>query len=133
MAKMRSVALQCCSCVISVLSVRTSYASESTPLPLPANAQEVLSMGLGTFRVLIALAIIVCLIIAIRWVIKRGSGSLGTVMGQGTSIEIIERKALGAKQALVLVRVKDKGVLLHQVKGNLTPLCEVDLQESQQE
>jgi flagellar biogenesis protein FliO len=90
-------------------------------------------MGLGTFRVLIALAIIVCLIIAIRWVIKRGSGSLGTVMGQGTSIEIIERKALGAKQALVLVRVKNKGVLLHQVKGNLTPLCEVDLQESQKE
>jgi len=133
MAKMRSVALYCCSCIILVLSVRSASASESMPLPLPTESQDVLSMGMGTVKVLIALAIIICLIFAIRWAIKRGGVTLGTIGGQGTSIEIIERKALGAKQALILVRVKDKGVLLHQARGNLTPLCEVDLQEGQQE
>ncbi len=129
---MRSIALHCCSCVLSVLFVRPASGSESTPLPLPTGDQDALSMGYGLWRVLIALGVVICLIFLIRWVVKRGNGPLSVLGGGEKSIEILERKPLGPRQALLLVRVREKGVLLHQAKNTLTPLCEIDLEESPQ-
>ncbi len=64
-----------------------------------------------------------------RWVIKRGNGPLSALGVGGKSIEILERKTLGPRQSLLLVRVREKGVLLHQVKNTLTPLCEIDIED----
>jgi flagellar biogenesis protein FliO len=133
MAKMRSIALQCCSCVITGLFVRPSLGSESTPLPLPDAVQEPLSMELGGWKVAIALGCIFGLILIIRWAMKRSNRTIGGSGSKGSSIEIIERKSLGPRQSLLLVRVKQKGVLLHQSKSNLVPLCEVDIGKGSQE
>lgn len=126
---MRSAAPYCCSCVLSGLFLRTGFASESLPLPLPEKDFSALSLGLGVERVLLALVFIGIVIIGIRWVLKRGKRGLSSIGSRGASIEIIERKPLGPRQSLLLVRVQKKGVLLHQSKNMLTPLCEVILEE----
>ena len=131
MAKMRSIALNCCCCVMTWLSVRTVEAAESTPLPLPSNSTDSFSMGMGIWKVLFALAIVVAILFIIRWFAKRAN--VGSIYGakSGKSIRIIERKPIGTRQALLLVQVCDKKVLLHQGKGVLTPLCEIEESEGE--
>jgi|TARA_B100000959_G_scaffold269019_1_gene314355 flagellar biogenesis protein FliO len=126
MARTRSIALQCCSCVISWLSVRTASALESAPLPLPSENSDVFSVGNGLWRVLIALVVVVGIILLIRWFVDRANSGGTGPRGSGKLINIIERKPLGPRQSLLLVQVCDKKVLLHQSKGTLSPLCEVE-------
>ncbi len=126
---MRSIALQCCSCVIIGLFVRDAHGSESMPLPLPTGGEDAMAMGLGGWRVFLALSCVVGLIFVIRWILKRGNGGIGAFSTKGGAIEIMERKPLGPRQSLLLVRVRKKGVLLHQSKGTLVPLCELDIED----
>lgn len=83
-------------------------------------------MGHGLWNVFFVLLIIVALLFLIRWFMLRTNRAIGQSAKQGKSIQILERKALGARQSLLLVEVCGKKVLLHQSKGTLTPLCEVD-------
>ena len=132
MAKMRSIALNCCSCVFIWLSVRTAGAAESTPLPLPSDGSDVFSVGNGIWRVFFALAIVIAVILLIRWFVGRANNA-GTVNGRsGKSITIIERKPLGPRQSLLLVQVCDKKVLLHQGRGTLTRLCEIEEKDDEE-
>ncbi len=128
---MRSIALQCCCCVMTWLSVRTVEASETTPLPLPTDSTESFSMGMGIWRVLFALAIVVAIVFIIRWLANRAN--VGGISGAKSSqnIKIIERKPIGPRQTLLLVQVCEKKVLLHQAKGALTPLCEIEESEGE--
>ncbi len=126
MAKMRSIALHCCSSVICWLSVRSVEAAESTPLPLPSDDSVLFSMGNGVWRVILALAVVVGVILIIRWFVGRASIGGANSAGMGKTISIIERKPLGPRQSLLLVQVCNKKILLHQVKGSLTPLCEIE-------
>jgi hypothetical protein len=114
MAKMRSTALNCFSCLIVLLSVRPSDAAETTPLPLPNANSTIFSMDTGLWRVLI------------RWLARHFSKKVTRDGVSGNSIEILERKVLGPRQSLLLVKVCGKKVLLHQGKGTLTSLCEIN-------
>jgi flagellar biogenesis protein FliO len=129
MAKMRSIALICCNCVFALLSVRTVCAAESTPLPLPSDDSAVFAIGNGLWRVLLALLVIAGILLAIRWFVQRTNRASGQDASTGKSIQILERKVLGARQALLLVEVCGKKVLLHQSKGALVPLCEIEAEE----
>ncbi|MBT4524342.1 MAG: FliO/MopB family protein [Phycisphaerae bacterium] len=128
MAKMRIAALYCFSCLIASLSVRTSGAAESTPLPLPSSETALFSMDIGLWRVFLALLILFAVILLIRWSVRRSSKNVGRGE-KDKSIEILERKVLGPKQSLLLVRVCGKKVLLHQGKGSFTSLCEIEESE----
>jgi len=111
---------------MSWLSVCTASASESTPLPLPSENSGVFSMGDGVWRVFFALVVVVGIILLIRWFVSRVKNGSAETARFGKSIKIIERKPLGSRQSLLLVQVCDKKVLLHQSKGAMTPLCEVE-------
>jgi flagellar biogenesis protein FliO len=129
MAKMRTTAFYCFSCLIASLSVRTSGAAESTPLPLPSSETPIFSMDTGLWRVFLALLILFAVILIIRWSVRRITKKVGVRGDKGKSIEILERKVLGPKQSLLLVRVCGKKVLLHQGKGSFTSLCEIEESE----
>ena len=67
----------------------------------------------------------------IRWLFGRlGFGNTtdktGLIGSKQRNIHILERKPLGARQSLLLVRCKDTEVLLHQSKGRLSTLCVVE-------
>ncbi len=129
MAKMRSIALICCYCVFALLSVRLVRADESSPLPLPSDDSAVFAMGNGLWRVLFALLVIAGLLVAIRWFVQRTHRANIQNATGGKSIQILERKALGARQSLLLVEVCGKKVLLHQSRGTLAPLCEIEAEK----
>mgnify|MGYP006420000347 CR=1 FL=1 len=131
MAKTRSIALHCCSSVICWLSVRTVEATESTPLPLPSDDSAVFSMGTGVWRVVLALAVVVIVILVLRRFVARASSGGVAGANSGKLITIVERKPLGPRQSLLLVQVGDKKVLLHQAKGALVPLCELDAEDGE--
>ena len=133
MAKMRSIALHRYRCVIAVLMVRTAAASESTPLPLPSDDQSMLSLDSGAWRVILALAVVMALVLTLQWFLRWRRGHAGVNMIGGSAIEIVERKSLGPRHWLLLVRVGKRGVLLHQGKGTLSPLCEIDFDQEDQE
>jgi flagellar biogenesis protein FliO len=133
MAKTRSIALICCNCVFASLSVRTVEATESTPLPMPSSESTVFSMDAGLWRVFFALLIVAGILLGIRWFIRRTFGGSSHNEVSGKTIQVIERKALGARQSLLLVKVGNKKVLLHQTKGALVPLCELECEEAEVE
>ena len=102
---------------------------------MPNASEPTFSGGLGFWGVFLALAIVVGIILLIRWVVLR-SGVISSqgIGGTGKKIHIVERKALGPRQALLLVRVAGKKeVLLHQSRGVLTPLCEFEIDEEEGE
>lgn len=126
MAKMRSTALNCFSCLIALLSVRPSGAAETTPLPLPNANSTIFSMDTGLWRVFLALLVVFVVMLLIRWLARHFSKKVTRDGVSGNSIEILERKVLGPRQSLLLVKVCGKKVLLHQGKGTLTSLCEIN-------
>ena len=132
-AMIRKRAFNRCSYVLCALFVRTSFGGflAAVPLPLPTPKTENTLKWLGVWEVCFALLIIVGLIWGIRWIFGRlGFGNISekttTSGSKGRKIQIIERKPLGGRQSLLLVRCKNTEVLLHQSKGRLSTLCVVD-------
>lgn len=120
-------ALKCCIC-IALLTQRAICASiESTPLPPPSSGSTV-SAWSGAWRVAIALLVVAVLLFGIRALLRRLGR--GAVVGGGR-IEVIERKPLGVRHSLMLVRVGRRSVLIHQAGGRMHPLCTIDEEESQ--
>ena len=62
MAKMRTVSLQCCGCVIVGVSLRAADASDSTPFPLLIGEQSPFSIYFGAWQVVLALGLFVGLV-----------------------------------------------------------------------
>ena len=128
-AMIRKQAVNCCTCIFCALYVRTSYGSTlgAKPLPLPLQKTEDTTAWLGIWEVCFALLFITGLILGIRWLFFRAgfykSPSAGSA---GRSIQILERKQIGAGQSLLLIRCCDTQVLLHQSKGRLSTLCVVE-------
>ena len=136
----RKRAINCYTYVLCALFVRTSFGGflAAQPLPLPASKPENSAQWLGVWQVCFALLIVVGLILGIRWIFWRiGFGNIcqkTSLSGsKGRSIQIIERKALGGRQSLLLVRCKNTEVLLHQSKARLSTLCVVDSQPPDEE
>jgi len=124
---MRSIALNSYLCVIAVLLVRAASASETTPLPIQTDSNGVFVLDSGAWRVGIALAVLVGLVFLVQWLMRKQKGGGIGHLASGRAIQIIDRKALGPRQYLLLVQVGKRRVLLHQGKGTLSPMCEFEV------
>ncbi|MBC8523172.1 FliO/MopB family protein [PVC group bacterium] len=128
----RKPAINCCTFILCELFVRPSFGSilGAQHLPLPSPKTDGTTSWLGLWEVFFALLVIAGLIFAIRWLFGRtGLGKTPSVGSRRRNIQIIERKPLGARQSLLLVRCRDTEVLLHQSKGRLSTLCVVEMDE----
>jgi len=101
---------------------------------LPTPKPEQVTAWLGLWEVCFALLVITGLILAIRWMFGRMNSHKTPLMGlKNRNIQIIERKPLGGRQSLLLVRCRDTEVLLHQSRGHLSTLCVVDPESNKEE
>ena len=135
-AMIRKRAIYCYTSILCALLVRTAFAgiSAAQPLPIPLPIAKNTTAWLGIWEVGFALLLIVGLILAIRWLFGRvGLGNTTVVGSKRRNIQIIERKPLGARQSLLLVRCRETEVLIHQSKGRLSTLCVVGSKPSSEE
>ncbi|MBT4584129.1 MAG: FliO/MopB family protein [Phycisphaerae bacterium] len=131
----RKRAINCCIYILSALFVRTSFGGylASQPLPLPTPKAEQTTVWLGLWDVCLALLVIVGLLFVIRWLFGRMCGGKTPIVGsKQRNISIVERKPLGGRQSLLLVRCRDTEVLLHQSKGRLSTLCVLDAEKREE-
>jgi flagellar biogenesis protein FliO len=128
-AMIRKQAINRCIYILSALIVRPSFGGfiAASPLPLPTPKSTQATHWLGLWEVCFALLVIAGLIFTIRWIFGlMNDGKTPLIGSKQRNIQIIERKPLGGRQSLLLVRCRDTEVLLHQSKGRLTTLCAVD-------
>ena len=128
-AMIRKQAINPCIYILCALQVRPSFGGfiGSQPLPLPTSKAEQATQWLGLWQVCFALLVIASLMFALRWLFGRMNGGKTSLVGvKQRNIHIIERKPIGGRQTLLLVRCRETEVLLHQSKGRLTTLCVVD-------
>ena len=134
-AMIRKQAINRCIYIVCALLVRPSFGGfiGSQPLPLPTPKTDQVTQWLGLWEVCFALSVIAGMIFAIRWVFGRmNGGKTPLIASKQRNIQIIERKPLGGRQSLLLVRCRDTEVLLHQSKGRLTTLCVVDAENAKE-
>ncbi len=100
--------------------------AEDTPEAPPFSE----SMGASLARAGFALLFVIALILLTVWVIKKYFPQLagtGTLTGKvkesyGENIEIVDVKGIANKRYLVLVRIRDREVLIGSTEDGLTPL-----------
>jgi len=131
MAKTRSAAINRYRYMIALFVVRAANATELTRLPPPEDGKTLFPLDTGIARVCIVLAVMVGFLLLWQWLIRRGRGGTIAKLPSGRAIQIVDRKALGPRQWLILVRVGRQAVLLHQGKGSLTPLCEFEYEQEE--
>ena len=126
MAKTRSFAFKIYQSCAVLLLVRSAIGAESLPLPIPTENPQLFAMGGELWRLLLALAIIVGLVFGLQWIIKRVRSKGSGLSDYGSKMEVIERKSVGQRSCLLLIKVGKKEVLLHQDRNQVTMLCELD-------
>jgi flagellar protein FliO/FliZ len=97
---------------------------ENTPLNLgsPGTAQTAhTASGGGILRTIVALLVVVAVIYAITWVLKRVK-SAKEATASGTSLESLATLPLGPNRALHLVRAGGEVVLLGSAEHGVTPI-----------
>lgn len=129
MAKTRSFAFKIYQLCVVLLLVRSAIGAESLPLPIPAENPQLFAMGGELWRLLLALAIIIGLVFGLQWIIKRVRGKGARLGDYGSKINVIERKSIGQRSCLLLIKVGRKEVLLHQDRNGITMLCELNQPE----
>lgn len=79
----------------------------------------------GYLNTIIALAVVVGLIFAVRVLIRRTGRIRPSAGGANQPIQVVTRTAIGARQQLLLVRLGERMVLVGQTTGALTALSEI--------
>jgi flagellar protein FliO/FliZ len=103
-------------------SIRTapggSRVSATQPMAMP-------SLGVDVTRMLMALAIVIGLIYAARWFVKRFYN--GSVMPAGSRVvQVLNRTVLAPKQQILLLQVGKRVVVVGESNGNLTTLAQIE-------
>lgn len=80
-------------------------------------------LGLG-LRLAIVLVVIWVAVIAMRWYVRRSTGTPGG--GPSRNVEVLETRALGPNRALHLVRVGDRAVLVGATAERISPLVAIE-------
>ncbi|HUT60463.1 MAG TPA: flagellar biosynthetic protein FliO [Phycisphaerae bacterium] len=78
----------------------------------------------GWERTVLALAVVVAVVLGLRYLLKRFAGP-GRITGRGGVIEVLARAAVLPRQHLLLVRMGRRLVLLGSAPGGLTTLAEI--------
>jgi flagellar biosynthetic protein FliO len=109
-----------------------AWAADAAPDPwagAAAPAGETSMIGL-LFRIAVSLAFIVLLIWGAVWVMRRFSdGGLRPVGGEGL-VEVLGRAYIAPKKSVYVLRVGDRALAVGVTESTLTPLVELDLQET---
>lgn len=79
----------------------------------------------GMLRVFLALGLILALIFAAAWLLRRVRVAQGA---SGSSIQVLSQVSLGARERAVLVRVAGRELLLGVAPGNVRTLLQLDPQ-----
>lgn len=120
---MRSLASIISVCVLmpeAVLAEPGKFADPNAVSALPVSG--VSSVGYVT----IALAVVLALIYAAAWLLRRLKSFNGI---SKSSLTVVEAVSVGAKERVVLIRVKDRQVLLGVAPGRVNMLVDIGIVE----
>jgi len=95
----------------------------STSTTRPSGA-KVAPVGFDTSRVALALAIVIGLIVVLRWLAKRLFGSAAP--GRSSrAVQVLSRNVISPKQQLLVVQVGRRLVVVGDSGQQMNPLCEI--------
>ncbi len=75
----------------------------------------------GALEVTLALLLVVGVIAALAWFVRRARGG-GMFRGRNSRIQVLSSQSLGVKESAVLVRVGDTEILVGVAQGSVRPL-----------
>jgi flagellar biosynthetic protein FliO len=115
------------------MSASLAWAADAAPDPWAGGAAspggETSMIGL-LFRIAVSLAFIVLLIWGAVWVMRRFSdGGLRPSAGEGL-VEVLGRTYIAPKKSVYVLRVGDRALAVGVTESTLTPLVELDLEET---
>jgi len=116
----------------TVPATETRPAKEAEPLPFALEDvgetnREVPSAAGLLFRTLGALLLIVGLIVAVSWGLRRfGGGRFGTARKEGPALNVITTVSLGSRRSLAVVRFGERNLLIGTTAQTVTLLAAED-------
>jgi flagellar protein FliO/FliZ len=90
----------------------------TAPACAPAHAAEAGELASGVGQMIFGLAVVIALLFASLWVLKRVSGARGGSAG----LKVLGAAAVGARERVVLVEVADKVLVLGVAPGRVNTL-----------
>ncbi len=115
----------------AVSAALAESSGSDSPLPPRGGSNGVSPMS-GWWQMLGAMAVVIALIFALRWMLKR-LGRVQGIPGRAVSIEVLSRVNLTARQQLVLVRMGRRVLLIGAGPQSATTLSEVtDTEEAEE-
>ena len=106
------------------IRVDRSRADGARSAPTTQPARPVSTPGFDLPRVAGALAIVLGLIFALRWLLRR-SMNPASLPGATNAVQVLTRSPLSPRQQLLLVRVGRRVLVVSDCNGQLNSLCEI--------
>jgi flagellar protein FliO/FliZ len=103
----------CRICILPVLSVAWSLARADAPAPGPP------PMGSGLLQMLAGLALVVVMILASLWLLKKISAPRGATAGL---LKVVAGTAVGPRERVVLIEIGDDWLVLGVAPGRVNAL-----------
>jgi flagellar protein FliO/FliZ len=109
------------------MSLRTSTLAAIALIPAAAHAEASTALDLsGIFQVLLGLAVVLALLFASLWLLKRLAAPRGVAAG---FMKVITATAVGTRERVVVVEVGDTWLILGVAPGSVTPLHQMPRQD----
>jgi flagellar protein FliO/FliZ len=109
------------------MSLRNSTFAAIAMIPAAAHAEAAASLDLsGIFQVLLGLAVVLALLFASLWLLKRLAAPRGVAAG---FMKVITATAVGTRERVVVVEVGDTWLILGVAPGSVTTLHQIPRQD----
>jgi flagellar protein FliO/FliZ len=109
------------------MSLRPSTLAAIALIPAVAHAEASSALDLsGIFQVLLGLAVVLALLFASLWLLKRLAAPRGVAAG---FMKVITATAVGTRERVVVVEVGDTWLILGVAPGSVTPLHHMPRQD----
>jgi flagellar protein FliO/FliZ len=109
------------------MSLRNPTFAAFALIPAAAHAEASTALDLsGIFQVLLGLAVVLALLFASLWLLKRLAAPRGVAAG---FMKVITATAVGTRERVVVVEVGDIWLILGVAPGSVTPLHQMPRQD----